>query len=100
MAETEGSELARLTAELADLKRRADAQEQKVRELEIALQSRVVIEQAVGMLAERFELSVADAFDLLRRAARDSRRQLRTLATEVTPGRATPPEVVAARGKA
>jgi AmiR/NasT family two-component response regulator len=100
MAETDGSELARLTAELADLTRRADAQERKVRELEIALESRIVIEQAVGMLAERFELSVADAFDLLRRAARDSRRQLRMLATEVTRGRATPPEVVAARGKA
>ena len=87
--------------ELEQLTRHADAQERRASELQSALESRVVIEQAVGMLAERFDLSVADGFDLLRRAARDSRRQLRSLATELTQSRATTPvEITAARMRA
>ncbi len=97
MSETESSILARLTAELDELKRRADAQERKITQLQGALESRVVIEQAVGMLAERFELSIADAFELLRRGARDSRRRLSGLAVEVTLGRTTPDAIAAAR---
>jgi AmiR/NasT family two-component response regulator len=94
---SEGAELARMAAELEHLARYADAQEKKAAELQLALDTRVVIEQAVGMLAERFELSVAEAFDLLRRAARDSRRELRALAAELTQSRATPVEVATAR---
>jgi len=91
------AELARLTAELDVLARYADAQEQRVSQLQLALDSRVIIEQAVGMLAERFELSVGDAFELLRRAARNSRRELRALASETTLSRVTPAEIAAAR---
>lgn len=98
--ESDASELARLTAEIDELARYADAQEQKVRQLEGALESRVVIERAVGMLAERFGVSVADAFELLRSAARHSRRELRALAADVTVGGVTPAEVVAARARA
>jgi AmiR/NasT family two-component response regulator len=90
-------ELARMTAEIESLALYADAQERRVSELQTALDSRVVIEQAVGMLAERFELSVGDAFELLRRAARNSRRELRTLATETIQSRMTPPAIAAAR---
>jgi hypothetical protein len=49
------------------------------------------------MLAERFDLTLSEAFDLLRRAARDSRRELRVLATELTEIRTTPAEVADAR---
>jgi AmiR/NasT family two-component response regulator len=86
-----------MAAELDELARYADAQEKKATQLETALKSRVVIEQAVGMLAERFDLSVAEGFTLLRHASRDSRRQLRALATELTETRTTPTEIAAAR---
>ena len=95
MADNEQDEqLARMTAELEELARYADCQEQKASELQIALDSRVVIEQAVGMLAERFDLSVGDAFVLLRRAARDSRSELRGLAMQLTQGRRVTPEAL------
>jgi AmiR/NasT family two-component response regulator len=93
-------ELARVTAELESLARYADAQEKRVGQLQEALDSRVVIEQAVGILAERFELNVGDAFELLRRAARNSRRELRVLATETTQSRATPQAIAAAQSSA
>jgi AmiR/NasT family two-component response regulator len=97
---SEGAELARMAAELEELGRYADAQEKKASQLQLALDSRVVIEQAVGILTERFELSIAEAFDLLRRAARYSRRELRALATELTQSRETPDAVTAARARA
>ena len=97
---SEGAKLVRMAAELEELSRYADAQEKKASQLQLALDSRVVIEQAVGILAERFELSIAEAFALLRCAARDSRRELRALATELTRSRATPEAVTAARARA
>ena len=96
--DAEKAELARMAAELDALGRYADAQEKKAAQLQVALDSRVVIEQAVGILSERFELSIAEAFDLLRSAARNSRRELRALATELTESRATPAAVTVARG--
>jgi ANTAR domain len=93
------------SADIARLTLYADAQERKVRELQqtvlqlqSALDSRVVIERAIGMLAERFGLSIPDAFELLRAAARNSRREVRALAEELleSPGR-TPAEIAGAR---
>ena len=70
----------------------------KVDQLEAALESRVAIEQAVGMLAERYGLSMPDAFALLRQAARNSRRDLHVLAEEIVDVRPrTPAAVTAAR---
>jgi AmiR/NasT family two-component response regulator len=100
IAVDDSAERARLTEEIERLTHYADAQERKVNELQHALESRVVIEQAVGMLAERFELTVADAFELLRRAARESRTELRTIARELTVSRATPGAIAAARSDA
>jgi AmiR/NasT family two-component response regulator len=91
------AELARMSAELDALARYADAQEQRVSHLQTALDSRIVIEQAVGMLAERFNLTVADSFELLRSAARNSRRELRGLALETTQSRVTPDAIASAR---
>ncbi|WP_447035037.1 ANTAR domain-containing protein [Streptomyces sp. DSM 118878] len=56
-------------------------------QLQQALNSRIVIEQAKGMLAVRHGLSLDDAFDRLRRHARAHRRKVAELAHEITEGR-------------
>jgi AmiR/NasT family two-component response regulator len=62
-------------------------------QLERALETRVVIEQAKGVLAERYELTIDDAFGLLRRSARSNRTRIHDLAFRVVTERATPAEV-------
>jgi AmiR/NasT family two-component response regulator len=62
-------------------------------QLQIALDSRVVIEQAKGILAERFSLRTDQAFELLRRAARSNRLAIHTLAAEVVANGDTPVEI-------
>ena len=66
---------------------------ERVDQLQGALDSRVVIEQAKGILAERFQLGVDEAFLLLRRAARTHRLQLRALAEQVVASHQTPVEI-------
>ena len=70
--------------------------ETTVRQLQTALDSRLIIERAKGILAERYDLSIDQAFALLREAARTSRRQLRELARDVveTPRRISPADIV------
>ena len=53
-------------------------------QLRTALATRIVIEQAKGMLAERFELDVDEAFERLRRQARSHQMKLHVLAAAVT----------------
>jgi transcriptional regulator with GAF, ATPase, and Fis domain len=52
-------------------------------QLQAALTSRIVIEQAKGVLAERLQISIDDAFGVLRAAARSRSRLLSELAAEV-----------------
>jgi AmiR/NasT family two-component response regulator len=52
-------------------------------QLETALESRVAIEQAKGILSSRLDIGLNDAFLLLRQRARNSRRLLRDVAAEV-----------------
>jgi AmiR/NasT family two-component response regulator len=59
-------------------------------QLEQALASRVVIEQAKGILAERYALDMAAAFELLRRAARTNRVRIHELASSVVTSPRTP----------
>ncbi|MGW7083920.1 ANTAR domain-containing protein [Streptomyces sp. NPDC054871] len=55
-------------------------------QLQTALTSRVRIEQAKGILAERWHTGVDDAFDALRRYARRERLVIDLVATEVIKG--------------
>jgi hypothetical protein len=64
-------------------------------QLQEALDSRIVIEQAKGVLAERFHLEPDHAFEVLRRSARSNRLPLRDLAARVVSSDKTPWEVAA-----
>ena len=76
IALTEQTELEALRAEVA--------------QLQTALDARVLIEQAKGVLAERYDLDVAEAFDLLRYSARSARAPIRDLAADVVARNGTP----------
>jgi ANTAR domain-containing protein len=52
-------------------------------QLQTALDSRIVIEQAKGILAERESISPNEAFDRMRRQARSQRMKLRDLAAGI-----------------
>ena len=52
-------------------------------QLQIALDSRVVIEQAKGIVAERHGIALSEAFDQLRQAARSRRAKLHDVAAEI-----------------
>ena len=78
---------------LADASTIAILQDQAVREAQVvadqlngALTSRIAIEQAKGILAERAEIDMQEAFSRLRRYARDHNRQLSLVATELING--------------
>jgi GAF domain-containing protein len=61
-------------------------QELLAEQLQVALNSRVIIEQAKGILAERLQMSPDEAFVMLRRFARNHNRPLTQLAAEVIGG--------------
>ena len=52
-------------------------------QLQNALNSRIIIEQAKGILAERLQMDVADAFSLMRTYARNSNQLLSDIADQV-----------------
>ena len=60
------------------------------RQLQDALTSRVVIEQAKGVIAERLGLHVDEAFDLMREHARSQNEKLSDVARRVVVARARP----------
>ncbi|MGI4894217.1 MAG: ANTAR domain-containing protein, partial [Janthinobacterium lividum] len=55
-------------------------------QLEMAFQSRMVIEQAKGVLMTRLHCSAGDAFQHLVTLSQHSNRKLRDLATEIVAG--------------
>jgi len=57
-----------------------------VDQLQHALDSRIVVEQAKGKLCERLGISVSDAFELMRRHARSNGIRLRVVAEGVMAG--------------
>ena len=64
-------------------------------QLEHALQSRVAIEQAKGILAERYGLELDESFELIRRASRTNRMKLQDLVGRIRPREPLPPELQA-----
>jgi hypothetical protein len=64
-------------------------------QLEHALQSRVAIEQAKGILAERYGFELDESFELIRRAARTNRMKLHDLVRRIRPREALPLELQA-----
>jgi GAF domain-containing protein len=52
-------------------------------QLQTALNSRITVEQAKGVLAARLDVDMGEAFELLRSRARSTRRRLTDVATEV-----------------
>lgn len=69
---------------------------EKIAQLETALQSRILIEQAKGILAERLGIDMDTAFGILRHAARSHRTKLHEVAQRVVEERVTPAPVVVA----
>jgi transcriptional regulator with GAF, ATPase, and Fis domain len=91
-----GSDTVRLGQALADiatiglLQARAIRQRDTLAEqLQTALNSRVLIEQAKGVIAERRQIDMNDSFTLLRRSARSRNRRLSDLARAVVDGSET-----------
>jgi len=68
-------------------------------QLERALQSRVLIEQAKGVLAERYGIGIDEAFELLRRSARSSRTRIHHLAAEIIGSRTSPDAIELERAR-
>jgi len=58
-----------------------------VEQLQYALENRVVIERAIGMLMARDDIDAVTAFARLRRTARSSRRTVAVLARDILEGR-------------
>jgi len=80
--------------ELARLQRQLAQARERVAQLERALQSRIVIEQAKGKLAERFQITPSQAFELLRGSARSARMSIHILSEDVVASCTTPNEIV------
>ncbi|MGP4017748.1 GAF and ANTAR domain-containing protein [Saccharopolyspora sp. 5N708] len=88
-----GQEELRIGQALADVATISILQERAIRrgdivneQLQTALNSRVIIEQAKGVLAERNQTGMNEAFTTLRRYARAYNRRLTEVASEVVDG--------------
>jgi len=86
-------QLARALADVASVAILQDqaARESRVRDLQLqnALDSRVLIEQAKGMVSERGQVDMAAAFNLIRHHARSNNLQLTGVAEQVVAGTLT-----------
>jgi GAF domain-containing protein len=94
----------RLGQALADMATITILQERALREseelaaqLQVALVSRVVLEQAKGVLAERGGLAMEDAFQALRKFARDGNRRLHDVSRGIIDGTVDANAVLACR---
>jgi hypothetical protein len=66
---------------------------ERIAQLQAALDSRVVIERAKGVLAERYGVGFDEAFEALRQVARSSRMELKSVAQGTVDDRQTPPGI-------
>jgi AmiR/NasT family two-component response regulator len=76
-----------------DVEQRLAALEAENEQLRAALASRIVIEQAKGVLIERLDLPPEEVFDLLRAAARRARMSIHVVAEEILKSRVTPESI-------
>lgn len=79
-------ELSRAMANAVSLGVSAFRERERADQLQYALHSRVVIEQAKGMLAERLNIPVGDAFELLRGYSRNHNTKVHDVARDVLGG--------------
>ena len=83
-------ELVRALADLASITilQSAAATKAQLRDeqLQFALDSRIIIEQAKGMVAEHAHIDMATAFERIRTCARDSNTKLTDLAAHIVEG--------------
>jgi ANTAR domain/GAF domain len=96
-----GGDEFRLAQALADAATIGVLQQRSIRrgevvtgQLQAALTSRIVIEQAKGVLAERLHIGTDDAFGVLRSAARSRNRLLSDLARDIADGSADAAQLV------
>jgi GAF domain-containing protein len=89
--------LADLTAIAIQHRRHLTDSELLTGQLQHALNGRVVIEQAKGLLAERGRMGVDAAFAVLRSFCRSTRVSLTSTARELVEGRLDPDDVLASR---
>jgi GAF domain-containing protein len=94
----------RLAQALADMATITILQERALREseevaaqLQVALVSRVVLEQAKGVLAERGDMNMDDAFQVLRKYARDHNQRLQNVSRGIVSGTVDASAVLATR---
>ncbi len=64
-----------------------------ISQLQTALETRVVIEQAKGIVAQEAELTMDEAFGRIREYARNNNERLREIATAIVSGELTPPQL-------
>ena len=68
--------------------------EELTEQLQFALNSRVVIEQAKGVVARTLDIGVDEAFEMLRRFARSRRQRLTDVAREIVENRSSVNDLV------
>lgn len=78
--------LVEVTAAYLANSRSFEEQSETARQLQGALDSRVIIEQAKGKLAERHGIGVEEAFQRLRGHSRSTRTKLRQVAADLING--------------
>jgi hypothetical protein len=76
----------------------AEAKGRLARQLQVALDHRILIEQAKGVLMERDGIDPPTAFDRLRNAARSTRVKMVEVANDVLAGKPLPPGRVPVEG--
>lgn len=68
----------------------SEHQGELISQLQRALEFRVVVERAVGMVMAVEEIDAVDAFERIRRSARSARRSIRDVASDVIESRRVP----------